>query len=95
MGRHRGEPQQTVSSGGTTAGRHSIHSHIHVHTFPYIWHGSLAIATHPGLQSTPLDAHRDEGMSAPSFRQNYDTRDKLWPIMFQKATFPSKIYDPP
>ena len=54
-----------------------IHIYIHTYTFPYIWHRSLHLVSHPGLQSTPLDAHREGSMSAPSFRKNYDTRYKL------------------
>ena len=34
-------------------------------------------------------------MSATSFGINYDTRDKLWPIMFQNATVPGKTHDTP
>ena len=68
---------------------------MNIYTFPYIWHRSLHLVSHPRLRSTPLDAHRDGSMSAPSFRKNYDTRDKLWPIMFQNATFPSKTHEHP
>ena len=60
------------------------------HTFPHIWHRSLHLVSDPGLQGSPLDAHRKGGMSAPSFRINYDTRDKLWLIMLQNVTFPGK-----
>ena len=68
---------------------------MNIYTFQYIWHRFLSLVSDPGLQSTPLDAHREVSMSAPSFRINCDTRDKLWPIMFQNLTFPSKTHDPP
>ena len=68
---------------------------MNIYTFPYIWHRSLHLVSHPGLQSTPWDAHRKGSMSAPSFRKNYDMRNKLWPIMFQNLTFPSRTREPP
>ena len=68
---------------------------MYTYTFPYICHRSLNLVSDAGLQSTPLDAHRGGSMSAPSLRKNYDTRDKLWPIMFQNAIFPSKTHDTP
>ena len=61
----------------------------------YIRHRSLHLVSLLGLQSTPLDAHRDWSMSAASFRINCDTRDKLWPVMFQNAIFPGKTPDHP
>ena len=68
---------------------------MNIYTFPYIWHRSLHLVSHPGLPSTPLDAHREGSMSAPSFRNNYDTRDKLWRIMFKNVAFPGRTYDHP
>ena len=50
--------------------------------------------SHPGLQITPLDAHRGGSMSAASFSKNYDTRVQFWPIMFQNAVFLGKAHDP-
>ena len=55
-----------------------------------ICHRSLHSVSHQGLPSTPLDAHRDGSMSAASFSNKYGTRIKLWPIIFQDATFPNK-----
>ena len=48
----------------------------------------------PRAARTPLDAHRDGSMSAPSFRINYNTRDELWPAMFQNTIVPVKTADP-
>ena len=67
---------------------------VNTHAYIYIWHQSLHLVSHPGLQSTPLDAQRDGNMSAASFSKNYDTRVEFWPIMFQNVTFPGKPYDP-
>ena len=68
---------------------------MYTYTFPYIWHRSLHLVSDPGLQSTPLDVNREGSMSAASIRKDYDTRDKLWPIIFQNATFPRKTHEPP
>ena len=61
----------------------------------YIRHRYLQLVSLPGLQGTPLDAHQDGSMSAASFRNNYETRDGLWQIIFQNATGPGKTHDPP
>ena len=53
----------------------------------YIRHRCLHLVRRPGLQCTPLDAQRDGGKSAASFRINYGIRYKLWPIMYQKLAF--------
>ena len=39
--------------------------------------GFQHLARHPGLQSTPLDAHRKMSMSRESFRLNYGARGEL------------------
>ena len=72
-----------------------MYIYVHMYTFQHIWHRSLHLVSHPGLQSTPLDAHREGSMSAASFRIDYDTRDKLWPIIFQNTTFAGKAHVPP
>ena len=41
----------------------------------------------PWTASTPLDAHQDGSMSAPSFGKNYDTRDKLWANICSERIF--------
>ena len=69
--------------------------YVYVYIYVRIWHRSLHPVGRLWLQSTPLDAHRDGSMSAASFRVSYDTRDKLWPIMFQNAIVPGKNNDSP
>ena len=68
---------------------------MNICTFPYVWHPFLHLVNDPGLQSTPLDAHREGSTSAPSFRKNYDMRDKLWPIRFHNTTLLAKPVTPP
>ena len=58
-----------------------------------MWRRSLHSESHPGLPSTPLDAHRCGSMSAAIFTRNYNTRVKFWPIMSQNLIPPDKIHD--
>ena len=60
----------------------------------YVWHQPLHLVSHPGLQSTPLDAHRGGDAYPANFAQNYDTRAESWPIMFQNVTCPDESHDP-
>ena len=53
---------------------------MYIYTYTYIQHRSLHLVSHPGLQSTPLDPHRDtvvvvvdtSGIQPPDLRPGQD-----------------------
>ena len=69
--------------------------YIYIYMSLYIWHRALHLVSHPGLQSTALNLHRDGSMSATIFGQIYDTRMKLWSMMCQNVTFSVKTVTRP
>ena len=66
-----------------------------MYTFQGIWHRSLRLGSHPGLQGTPLDAHRDDSMLAARFSKNYDTIFRSWPLMYQNVIFSDETMNSP
>ena len=71
-----------------------IYIFIYIYTNLYVRHWSLHLVSHPGLQSTPLDARRDGNVSAADFNKNYDTRIKIWPLVCQNVIFSDKNDEP-
>ena len=52
------------------------------------------LSRHPGLQSIPLDAHRNVCMVCPSFRRNFGKRAELYPKTFERLLNQGRLWTP-